>query len=365
MATWTLESFLKTESHRVIFRAITGSHAYGTNLVSSDHDTVGVFVMPAAYYLTADEPLRQVADERNDHRLYALKHFFELAREANPNLLDALFMPADCVLQESPYWAMVKARRSLFLSKVAAKSYGEYAFSQIKKARGQNKAVHNPQPLEPPKAEDFCRVIPLGKTAELPGRPMTLDAAGVALAECHVAAVEHTTSLFRLYHYGPQARGVFRNGMLVCESIPYDDERTRCVGLLHFNEQAFEHAKRQHRHYWTWRANRNEQRWQTQEAGLMDYDAKNMMHTFRLLSSGLHILREGKPLVRFSGAQREELLAIRRGAFSYDQLIEKATHLADELKTLKVHSALPETADKDAINALLMEVTERWENDHA
>ena len=365
MTSLTMDAFLKNESHRVIFRSITGSYAYGTAIESSDQDTVGVFVMPKAYYLTSEDPVRQVADERNDHRLYSLKHFFELASCANPNLLDTLFMPDDCVLHDSPYWALVKSNRHLFVSQLAVKSYGKYAFSQIKKARGQNKAVHNPQPAQPPKAEDFCRLIPLTSTSGLPGRPLPLEAAEVNLDECHVAAVEHTATLFRLYHYGPEARGVFRNGMLVCESIPYDDEQTHCIGLLHFNVQAFECAKRQHRQYWEWRAKRNEQRWKTQEQGLIDYDVKNMMHTFRLLYSGLNIMRNGEPLVRFTGALREELLAIRLGLFSYDQLIEKATLLSEELNALKGKVTLPETVNQKKIAELLLAVTERWEQDYA
>ena len=42
---------------------------------------------------------------------------------------------------------------------------------------------------------------------------------------------------------------VFRNGMLVCESIPKEDENARFIGLLLFNCQAFEAAKVKHHEY--------------------------------------------------------------------------------------------------------------------
>lgn len=50
------------------------------------------------------------------------------------------------------------------------------------------------------------------------------------------------------------------------------------IGILIYNEQAFNSAKRQHHEYWDWRRNRNESRCTAQERGQMDYDAKNMMH---------------------------------------------------------------------------------------
>ena len=102
-----------------------------------------------------------------------------------------------------------------------------------------------------------------------------------------------------------------------------------------------------------------------QEKGLLDYDAKNMMHTFRLLYSGLNIMRNGEPLVRFSGEKLAELMAIRQGQFKYEELIEKSQMLFEELASLREKSVLPETADKDKIRDLLLEITDMWERDHA
>lgn len=84
----------------------------------------------------------------------------------------------------------------------------------------------------------------------MPGRTLSLTTAGINLAEYYVAAVENSSNLFRLYYYGSNAKGVFRNGTLVCESIPYDDEKIHFRGLLLFNKDAFEHAKSQHKQYW-------------------------------------------------------------------------------------------------------------------
>ena len=361
----TFEYLSCTDNPHVIFNTIWGSHAYGTHTPTSDQDSMGVFILEKNHYLTEKEPLQQCSDERNDHRFYALKHFLELAGEANPNLLDLLFVPADCVLKTTSYWQRIQANRHLFVSQKACKTYCEYAYAQIKKAKGCNKRINNPYPETPPIAEAFCSFIPKTETSCGWGRPIPLSQTNISLSHCHVAAVEHTSELFRLYDYGASAKGVFRNGTLVCESIPLEDEHTHFLGLLLFNRNAFEQAKRQHAQYWQWRHMRNETRWKNQEAGMIDYDAKNMMHTFRLLYSGINIIRHGEPPVRFTGERLAELMAIRAGQFSYEALIEKANQLTETLQAERSHTALPLCANSDKIKDLLLEVTDMWEANHA
>ena len=360
----SFEKLLSPASDRVIFRGIWGSYAYGTNTPESDRDTIGVFMMEQHHYLAIGDPVRQIADAGNDNRFYTLKNYLELAANANPNIRVSLFLPPDCILKTTVYWQMLQAQRRIFVSRQASRTYCEYAMSQIKKARGCNKRVHNPQPEEPPTEEGFCRVLLLNSSG-MPGRPLTLADAGIDLKHCHVSAVENASELYRLYDYGTQAKGVFRNGMLVCESIPKEDERTRFIGLMLFNKNAFEKAKSEHRQYWDWRRHRNDARWRSQESGEMDYDAKNLMHTFRLLYSGLNIMKFGEPLIRFSGEKLRELMAIRAGKFTYDELLAKVAVLSDELQSVQKKSALPETADMDIVNRLLLSITEKWEADHA
>jgi len=360
----TFDRLTDSASERVIFRGVWGSHAYGTNTPESDRDTIGVFMMELNHYLAIGEPVTQIADARNDNRFYALKNYLELAANANPNILDSLFLPEDCVLKTSAYWQLLQLQRKIFVSRQASKTYCEYAMSQIKKARGCNKRVHNPQPEEPPTEEGFCRVL-LPNASGMPGRPLTLADTGIDLKHCHVSAVENASELYRLYDYGTQAKGVFRNRMLVCESIPKDDEKTRFIGLLLFNKNAFEKAKSEHRQYWEWRKHRNDVRWHSQESGEMDYDAKNLMHTFRLMYSGLNIMKCGEPLIRFSCEKLQELMAIRAGKFTYDELLAKVSAMQDELESLRKTSTLPDVADLDAVNHLLLTITEKWEADHA
>jgi len=360
----TLADLQSDSCDRVIFRGISGSRAYGTSHAASDTDIRGIFVTGKTAYLTLNEEQKQVSDERGDICYYSLRRFCELAAAANPNFLELLFLPEDCMLFHDHYFDWLSASRDIFISQLASKSYLDYAQAQIKKARGQNKRVHHPYSKEVPRQEDFCWFIP-SQSSGVPGRPISIKESGHALANCHIAAVEHTEDLYRLYDYGKSGRGAFRNGMLVCESIPPEDEVTRFCGYLIYRAGLFERALTEHRQYWEWYEQRNAARWQTQETGAMDYDAKNLMHTFRLMYSGLNILTHGVPLVRFTGDKLQFLLDIKAGKFAYDELQQQAETLAGEFDEQRRKSTLPPAPDLVKINHLLREITEEWESHHA
>ena len=149
-------------------------------------------------------------------------------------------MPPDCVRHTSPEMAELVASRRLFLTRKCADTHLGYALAQIKRARGQNKWINNPQPEARPRKEEFCFIIPRerGTVAERgavpPLRPVPLARLGWDLAEYEVARVEHAHDLYRLYHLPGTARGVFHGDMLVCQSIPIEREHQDLVGLLLF-----------------------------------------------------------------------------------------------------------------------------------
>jgi hypothetical protein len=252
----------------------------------------------------------------------------------------------------------------LFITRQCADTHVGYAFSQIKKARGQNKWINQPKPEAPPRKEDYCHVLTraaLAGSEGTPCRPVPLSQSGLRLNECHAARLEHAQDVFRLYRYGARARGVFRGDQLALESIPIDDEVPRFVGLLLYNERAWRQATEDHRNYWQWRAERNDERWRAQETGELDYDAKNLMHTIRLLLSGESILTHGCPIVRFEGRQRDLLLRVRAGRLSYAEVMALADEIKGRCSALRDRADLPEAADAAQVDALLSELTVHWE----
>ena len=72
--------------------------------------------------------------------------------------------------------------------------------------------------------------------------------------------------MYRLYRYGNGARGVFRGDVLVCESIPEARRKAALRGLPDLQRSWLEQALADHNNYWAWRRERNDARWQQQEA---------------------------------------------------------------------------------------------------
>jgi uncharacterized protein len=360
----SLHELLTAGAGNVIFSCVAGSRGYGTQIQGSDEDIRGLYVVPSSAYLPLSRLPVQLADERGNTVYYSLRRCIELLAEANPNVLELLFAPSDCVVRTSSEMQKLIDARNLFVTRQCGDTHIGYAMSQIKKARGQNKWVNNPKPPEAPRKEDFCFVIAKEKlfgSSSSPCRPVPLKQIGWSLANYHAAKLEHVPDAYRLYHYGSGARGVFRGDVLVCESIPEADETSHFAGVLIFNEQSWKQALTEHQNYWGWRRNRNDARWEAQEAGQLDFDAKNMMHTIRLLMSGRSILENGAPIVRFEGQRLDLLRDIRAGKIPFDEIMNVANELMRDCDRLKLSAQLPPNCDLAAADALLLELTRDWE----
>lgn len=334
----------------VIFRGIVGSHAYGTANAQSDVDMRGIFTVPSREYVRLASPPKQVSDERNDRTYYSLLRFCELMSEANPTTLEMLYLPKDCVVKTTAAFEVLERNRDIFISQMAVDSHLGYAVSQIKKARGCNKRVWNPWPETPPEPEDYCMFI-----ADAKKHPKPLKEAGVDLRTCKAAPIAKNviSDILAVYDFNVETGGVFRGGKPVVFDIPKEDADRR-IGILVFNKQAFESAKRQHHEYWDWKRNRNDARWVQQERGELDYDAKNMMHLTRLLFSGENIVKNGEPIVRFDGEKLETLLSIRRGEWTFDEIMAHAEKIQAEIESGKGRLRL--VPDRERIDELMAEV---------
>lgn len=358
-----LDALSAHSSTNLLFEAISGSRAFGLSNAQSDHDLRGVYALPPARYLSLHAAPNQINDERHDTVYYSLRRTLELLAAGNPSMIELLHSPEDCIRYRTAAWDRLYCDRLEFVSQRSVEALVGYAKTQIKKSRGQNKWINQPQPEAAPTPADHCYIIPIALEAGVgaPFRPVPLAKSGFALEHFNAARVEHGHGLFRLYHYGAAAKGVFRQGQLVCESIPVADENARFTALLLYNEQGFNRARQDHQNYWTWRRERNESRWQQQEAGQLDFDAKNMMHTLRLLYSAQTMLNDGRPLVRVEGKTQSFLLEVRHGKHPYQALQERAQQMIAECDQALGKSQLRPACSADLADRLLQECTELWE----
>jgi len=377
--TWTLTLDELYKSPYIIYKVIAGSQAYGCATKDSDTDIRGYYFVPKKIRNSMFEYSEQINDKSNDIVFYDLKRAFELLMTANPNQIELLWIPDDCVEIKHPVIDQLIKNRKLFISKAAYESHFQYSQSQIHKAKGQNKWVNNPKPKDPPDKLDFCYYINalfdghLQYVAEqigmpvspmsigMPCRPVLIKNTDINLSQCHIAKLERAENMYRLYEYGAEAKGVFRgkNQQLVTESIPYGDEWKKIKGLLIYNDQAYRAALKDWKNYWDWVKNRNESRWISQENGELDFDSKNMHHCIRLMLSSKNILKNGSPIVRFEGEKQVLLMQIKQGAISYKEIMKMVKSLQKEIDTLLNKTKIPETVDFNKINAFYLRLSKK------
>ncbi|GIH81330.1 DNA polymerase beta superfamily protein [Planobispora longispora] len=82
---------------------------------------------------------------------------------------------------------------------------------------------------------------------------------------------------------------------------------------------------------------------------------KQAMHMIRLMLSGLHLVREGEPLVRV-GEHRDRLLALRRGEIPWAEVERWRAGLLADFESLGEAGALPETPDRQTVDDYLAAV---------
>ncbi|MCB1226640.1 MAG: nucleotidyltransferase domain-containing protein [Verrucomicrobiales bacterium] len=85
---------------------------------------------------------------------------------------------------------------------------------------------------------------------------------------------------------------------------------------------------------------------------------KHAMHLLRLLMSGAATLREGSVPVHV-GADREKLLAVKRGELTWDQVNAWRQALHRDFEQALVETKLPERPDYEAANTLLLDARKK------
>lgn len=334
----------------LLLQAISGSKAYGLDTPQSDTDIKGVFFLPKAVFYGLGT-VEQVNNESNDMVYYELGRFFDLLLRNNPNILELLNTPEQCVLYRHPLMDEVKPE--LFLSKLCRESFAGYAQSQIRKAKGLNKKIFNPIDAERKTILDFCYVLSGYRSMPLAEWLMQKS---WRQEDCGLVKVPHAKGIYALFHQsqfedvrlsgvssGPDANEV---------SVDPVPEGIAPIALLSVNQEGYSSHCKDYREYWDWVEKRNQHRFEhTLEHG-KNYDAKNMMHTFRLLLMAKEIALEGR--VNVLRPDREFLFGIRSGAYSYDELVVKAAALTDEIDDLFAKSSLPDRPDAQKINDLLV-----------
>ncbi len=295
-----------------ILEVLHGSRAFGTSLPSSDSDYKGVFVGPRSWYygyLQTPEQLELNAD----HVLFEIRKFLKLAAAANPTVFEVLWAAKEDQRITTPAGEYLINKRELFLSKKVANTFGGYALSQLNRIK-----THRRWLLEPPEKK------PTRADFGLPEKPL--------ISKEQVGAAE----------------AMLENGRLKDENLT-----PNFLAILDC-ERRYRKNHKEWSQYQHWLTNRNPARAQLEAQ--FGYDTKHAQHLIRLMRMGIEILSKQEVLVK--RPDREELLEIRSGRWSYEQVIEEATKLQAQIKESAESSSLKETADESQVNQLCNDIIE-------
>lgn len=167
-------------SANICYETIMGSNAYGVSSDNSDFDVYGFCVPPknvvfphlsgviftpkrkgkgeqGSYGVFGHSDVERFAQYQEHHifdqtaakgkgieydlNVFNIVRYFELLMENNPNMLDSIFTPHECVLHSTAVGNMVRENRLLFLHKGLYAKFKGYAYSQLHK-------MHTKEPEE-------------------------------------------------------------------------------------------------------------------------------------------------------------------------------------------------------------------------
>lgn len=337
------------KNNLILLECISGSKAYNLDLPSSDTDIKGVFYLPKELFYSS-EYIPQISDENNDVVFYEIGRYIELLAKNNPNILELLATPKDKILYK--HAVMNAITSEMFLSKKCKDTFAGYAMTQIRQARGLNKKIVNPIPKERKSILDFCQVlykqgsISLNKWLKIENKQQE---------NIGLVAIPHFKTTYGLY-YSENIDVVYKGVMnkessnnVSTSSVPKDISP---LTHLYFNHDGYSKYCKDYKDYWDWVEKRNESRYENNLKHEKNYDSKNLMHTFRLLDMAEEILIEGKVNVRREN--RDELLEIRSGKWTYEELVERANKKIESIAEAYEISSLPLNPNiKDIENMLV------------
>ncbi len=331
-----------------------GSHAYGLNTPTSDVDIKGVCVPPRNYFLGFAQTFEQAVSRDPDMAIFEIRKFFRLAAEGNPNIIEILWGDESELRILTPAGRKLVDARELFISKKTRHTFSGYAHSQLKRIAGHYRWLKNP-PKAPPTRKD----LGLPEHTVIPRDQL-------AAAQAAVAKKLEEWELKDMSGVEPADRVRLQTAMaeMAAEMKITADEKyaaaARSIGInenflrLLDLERQYKAKRVEWDQYQNWVATRNPARAEIEAK--YGYDCKHAMHLVRLMRMAHEILDTGKVIVK--RPDRGELLAIRNGAWTYEQLIEWAEKQDAELESVYQASTLRHAPDRVALDKLCVQIAE-------
>jgi len=362
-----------------IYVTLHGSQAYGLNNDLSDVDVKGIVIPPkevendlfhrfeqSENSIELEESLTYLKNPKNpkfESSLYSLKKFMMLAANINPNIIELLWTdPTDHFVFKSPMDELMD-NRNLFLSSKAKFTFAGYSWAQLHKIERHRKWIVRGE-MVAPKREDF------GLPSEAPKQMMEIF--GLIKSEVerwnlsqyplnNMERDELKADIWELIYNVSQVDvnegnwpKKYEAGVIERLAKEYN-LKTEVVDILQ-RERLYKKEMEMYKSWLTWKTGRNPARHELEVRS--GYDTKHGSHLVRLLRMGLEILTEHKIIVK--RPDREEILHIKNGGWTYEKLMEYATEFQIKLDEAYKITTLPKSVNYEKINSLYHQLYESY-----
>ena len=320
--------FLRTNEHlgkNVIMLTLGGSHAYGTNVETSDVDIRGCALNTKEEILT-NKNFEQFTNDDTDTVIYSFNKLIHLLSNCNPNVIEMLGCKPEHYVYLSSVGKELLDNASLFLSQKAIYTFGGYAAQQLWRLK-QLAVRYVPQ------SDKEIHIL------------KSIENASVTFPESYF---EYPDDAIKLY-------------IDKSEREEYDTEIFMDINLKHY-------PLRDYKSMWSEMNNvvKDYAKIGSRNSKAIEHNKinKHAMHLIRLYLMCLDILNEGK-IVTYREKDHDFLMDIRNGKYLSDdnqmkpEFFDIVAEYENKMEIAKSKTELPTTPDYNKINKFVMSVNER------
>jgi predicted nucleotidyltransferase len=312
------------EEHKLLFKVRVGSFLYGLNTPSSDEDYMSV-IMPSPKDLLGLQKLEEIdnsskssaAGRRNteedvDDKQYTLPRYLNLFMNGNPEKTEVLFAEPKNILVTSPEMQFLFDNREKIISKRVLHSFSGFAHAQ------KSKLIV--------KKERYFSLIAAVEWIEknISKERLGVDNQTTSLTEVESDILNKTVKYYKgsknnveSFHKGMAPKMIYEK--LISERDNYG-----------------------------WRVH-------TETFNRLFYDVKFGYHLVRLLSECRQLLETGKITYPFTGKAFNDIMRIRNGEVSYEELMEMYISYEEAIKPFETSNVLRDKPDFNFVNDWLIE----------
>ena len=311
--------FLRNNEHlgnNIILLTVGGSHAYGTDIETSDIDIRGIAI-ERENELIGLSSFEQFESHETDTVIYSFRKIIQLLLNCNPNVIEILGTDEDFFFVLSNEGKLLRDNIDLFLSKKCINSFGGYATAQFK--RLENALARDSYPQSE-------------KEKHIMGSIQNM--------------MDHLKE-----HYSDYTKsGKLEVYLADSQKEEFEQEIFMDIKLKHYPLRDFANIYNEMNGVVRQYGKLNSRNRKKTDKALL----KHAMHLLRLLDMGTEIL-EGKG-VNTLRPNREFLLEVRNGKYTYEEIFAFAEEREKVFKYAANNTELPSKARFKEIEEIVMEI---------